>query len=305
MSATIATGPVIAAIDGSDVSGEVIQTAVRMASVLGRPAQVIYVVDSVGDKNGLAELADSTAAPGTEVPSNDELLFELVANALADVVEEEPELGAVVVERGLYSGLPALEILERAKDTSASALVLGRRGLGGFESLLLGSVSERVVTYADCPVVIVDADAMPGSGAVVVGVDGSTVSDVAAKWAAEFAAQSGSTLRTVVAWHEPALTRWGTGLAPEDLADIYGKDAERVAAAAIEKYRADYPNLTIDVVVERGPASKVLAEQACQPDVRLLVVGSHGHGAIASAFLGSTARKCIVKRTEVPVAVVH
>jgi len=305
MNTTDSTGPVIAAIDGSPVSSAVIQTAVRMAFSLGRPAQVIYVLDSLGDKKGLGVLVDSPETDNPGSASNDELLFELVAAALADAVDEDPDLGSVVVERGLYSGLPTLEILQRAKETSASALVLGRRGLGGFEALLVGSVSERVVTYADCPVVIVDADPMPASGVVVVGVDGSPVSDTAEMWAAEFAAQCGSTLRLVVAWHEPALTQWGTGLSAEELAAVYDADAQRVATAACDKCRDRYPNLSIDVIVDRGPASEVLASQAQRGDVRLLVVGSHGHGSIASAFLGSTAKKCLVKPTDVPVAVIH
>jgi nucleotide-binding universal stress UspA family protein len=305
MKTTIADGPVIAAIDGSDVSSSVIQTAVRMASTLGRRVQVIYVEDWLGDKAGLAAHADLTKTDVSGSRSNDELLFELVATALADAVKQDPDLASVVVERGLYSGLPTLEILQRAKDTSASALVLGRRGLGGFESLLVGSVSDRVVTYADCPVVVVDQDPLPPTGAIVVGVEGSPASEVAAMWAAEFASRAGSTLRAVVAWHEPTLSRWGAGLTAEDLAEMYGADAQRVAAAAIERCRQEYPDLSIDVIVERGPASEVLTAAARQTDVQLLIVGSRGHGSIASTFLGSTARKCLAISTDVPVAVIH
>jgi nucleotide-binding universal stress UspA family protein len=48
---------------------------------------------------------------------------------------------------------PALALLVAAE--GADLLVVGARGLGGFKSLLLGSVSQQVVQHAPCPVVIV------------------------------------------------------------------------------------------------------------------------------------------------------
>jgi nucleotide-binding universal stress UspA family protein len=56
------------------------------------------------------------------------------------------------VERVIASGLPADEILATAE--SADLIVIGARGLGGLERLLLGSVSERVLNHAPCSVLI-------------------------------------------------------------------------------------------------------------------------------------------------------
>lgn len=61
----------------------------------------------------------------------------------------------VAVERTLLEGGAASALLEVAQ--GADAVVLGRRGLGGFGSLLLGSVSDHVARYAPCPVVVVPA----------------------------------------------------------------------------------------------------------------------------------------------------
>ena len=57
------------------------------------------------------------------------------------------------IERRVVCDLPARALLDAAAD--ADLLVVGSRGLGGFQGLLLGSVSQQVVHHAPCPIVIV------------------------------------------------------------------------------------------------------------------------------------------------------
>jgi len=64
---------------------------------------------------------------------------------------------SVEVETLTVHGHAADVLLEHAAD--ATLLVVGRRGLGGFKSLLLGSVSQQVVQHATCPVVVVNQPA--------------------------------------------------------------------------------------------------------------------------------------------------
>ena len=61
------------------------------------------------------------------------------------------------VEALAEEGQPADVLLEQGAD--AGLIVVGRRGLGGFKSLLLGSVSQQVVHHAACPVVVVNQPA--------------------------------------------------------------------------------------------------------------------------------------------------
>jgi nucleotide-binding universal stress UspA family protein len=76
-----------------------------------------------------------------------ELLDQVVDRALADLGSPE-----VTVERTLAVGGPAMNLLDAGKH--ADLMVIGRRGLGGFKRLLLGSVSESVAHHSPCPVVI-------------------------------------------------------------------------------------------------------------------------------------------------------
>ncbi len=59
------------------------------------------------------------------------------------------------VTRSMPKGHPAAEILAAAAGFDADLIVVGARGLGGMKRLLLGSVSERVLRDARCPVLIV------------------------------------------------------------------------------------------------------------------------------------------------------
>lgn len=65
------------------------------------------------------------------------------------------ELTEVTVARHVAEGNAAACLLEASK--GAELLVVGKRGLGGFRGLLLGSVSQQCVLHAACPVVVVPA----------------------------------------------------------------------------------------------------------------------------------------------------
>jgi len=71
--------------------------------------------------------------------------------ALASVKKQHPSLEG---EASAVQGQAADVLLEQSRD--ATLIVVGRRGLGGFRSLLLGSVSQQVVQHATCPVVVVN-----------------------------------------------------------------------------------------------------------------------------------------------------
>ena len=94
--------------------------------------------------------------------------------------------------RSLYPDLPITTALQTAagpvpalieQTDDALLLVLGSRGKGGFRGALVGSTAVSLVAHARCPVAVVRGDA-PDSvprteGPIVVGIDGSEVSDAA------------------------------------------------------------------------------------------------------------------------------
>lgn len=73
----------------------------------------------------------------------------------AKVVKEAAEKEGVFVKAFVLSGKPADAIIETAKEKRADLIVLGSHGRTGLEKLLMGSVAERVIVLAACPVLVV------------------------------------------------------------------------------------------------------------------------------------------------------
>lgn len=72
---------------------------------------------------------------------------------LAATLPTEPTLGRIT--RMVVAGAPHLAILEYAEKTHADLIVMGTHGYGGVKQLLIGSVANRVLHQARCPVLMV------------------------------------------------------------------------------------------------------------------------------------------------------
>ncbi|MCA1668649.1 MAG: universal stress protein [Thermomicrobia bacterium] len=109
---------------------------------------------------GSAPFITVTAAAGAPVLSReswdalDRSAKSAAERAIGEVVAVVSDL-AMRVETMIRSGSPADEIVHTAETIGANLIVLGSRGHGEMRSVLLGSVSERVLHHAHCPVLIV------------------------------------------------------------------------------------------------------------------------------------------------------
>jgi universal stress protein A len=68
------------------------------------------------------------------------------------------------------SGLPWRQIIDTAREEDVDLIVIGTHGRGGLNRMLLGSVAERVVRQAPCPVMTVGPQARPTRGSVPLAV---------------------------------------------------------------------------------------------------------------------------------------
>jgi nucleotide-binding universal stress UspA family protein len=61
----------------------------------------------------------------------------------------------IALETDIAVGHPAEQIIHKAEISQIDLVILGRRGISMFEKWILGSISERVLRYAHCPVMVV------------------------------------------------------------------------------------------------------------------------------------------------------
>jgi len=124
---------------------------------------------------------------------------------------------------------------------------------------------------------------------IVVGIDGSSASTAALRWAVRQAQLTGASIDAVMAWQMPPSFAWisesATGVGD------YRRQAHRVVAEAIRQSHADEAGVKIEPWVQEGHPAHVLIEAS--RGAQLLVVGSRGHGGFASALLGSVSQNCI------------
>lgn len=147
------------------------------------------------------------------------------------------------------------------------------------------------------------------AGVIVVGVDGSSASREALRWAAEEARLRDARLVAIFAWtFVPPAPMAEPGMIPMPAMDFPGQlEAERKAAE--EELRSAvqgaFAESASPVEVERklveGDPAEVLEAEGSEAD--LVVVGSHGRSAIAAALLGSVS-KHVVDHARCPVVVV-
>lgn len=135
---------IVVGIDGSEASQRALEWAASEARLRGAQLRVIH--------SWLDVFVDGyfTAPAIYEREAIEQAGQEVLDKALASIPDGSPELR---VEGVLVHGQPEVVLLEEAKD--ADLLVVGSRGRGGFAGLLMGSVSQRVVHHAPCPVVVV------------------------------------------------------------------------------------------------------------------------------------------------------
>ncbi|HUZ20264.1 MAG TPA: universal stress protein [Acidimicrobiales bacterium] len=138
------------------------------------------------------------------------------------------------------------------------------------------------------------------AGRILVGVDGSSGSRRALRWATEEAARRGAHLDAVLVWRGPY--EFGRAIYAIPVHDKAVAEAarERLVETVSAVTGADAAVKVNPIVLEGDPAEALCALSA---EADLLVVGSRGHGGFTGLVLGSVSEKC-AHHSRCPVVIV-
>lgn len=288
---------VVVAVDGSAASNNAVRWAANTATKRDIPLRLAasYTMPQFLYAEGMVppqELFDDLQAETMEKIE--------AARTIAHETAPEIKIGHTIAE-----GSPIDMLLEMSHDVTM--LVLGSRGLGGLSGMVMGSVSSSVVAHAECPVVVVREDNPVNEdtkyGPVVVGVDGSEVSQKATEYAFAEASARGAELVAVHTWMDMQVQSSLAGLsaAQQQWEDVEAGQVQMLTerlAPLVE----EYPDVPLKKVIARDRPVRALTEQA--EGAQLLVTGSHGRGGFQGMLIGSTSR-ALLQSTPCPMMVVR
>lgn len=258
--APAAEGRVVVGVDGSASSMRALDMAAEEAGRRGATLEVVYAV----------EWPRRSRVPVTESD------LERMRAAGGAVLEEagkrahERVEGLRVVGQVHTDALPA-DVLVKASRTAALTVV-GTRGHGGFAGLLVGSVSLRVATHCEGPLLIVgESRDRPGPdhGTVLVGLH-TKADEPALRYGFEEAVRREVSLRVIHAWNQPRMP--GRLQLPLHEAKKAKSAAADLLRETVDPVSKDFPGVEVSAEEKSGSPAAVLIEESKTADVLAIAV---------------------------------
>ncbi len=295
---------ILVPVDFSECSRAAVDQAAWIARETGAELRLLHVwqqaaflAPDVGGSAHATSLAFSEAAHGS------------AQRQLSRFVEELLARGVAVKSAWCEKGLPSQVIIEQANGLGADLLVMGTHGLTGFEHALIGSVVEKVLRRAPCPVLSVRAG-LPGGfprdlRRMLVPVDYSDGSKLAVDAALCLARLLGALPTAVHVWDRPAWVSDTITVQTEGKQTSLGALILENEEAQMQDFLSSLPSSAGRLphrLLAGEPASAILKELD-DGGYDLCVVATHGRGGLRHLLLGSITEK-LVRLAKVPVLTV-
>ena len=140
--------------DGSDHADKAVAFAGDIASKYGAAIILLHVLSDPGSGRMPNELRELARLEHIRITEHD--IRQAGANELLHNAERQArEHGATKIQQAIEEGDPTRNILASAEAHGADLIVMGSRGLGDLQGLLLGSVSHKVGHLAKCTCITV------------------------------------------------------------------------------------------------------------------------------------------------------
>ena len=288
---------ILCPVDLSDESAHTIEHALAVARWFRSTITALHVCNPL-----VIPATDVTLVGGVPPVLTDEEIKDASEEVMACFASAPGGHAGVPLEVVVESGPPARQILARAKSLAPDLMVIGTHGHGGFQHLVLGSVAEKVLRQAACPVLTVPprtrATATLPFKRILCPVDFSDSSQAALDFALSIARQGDADLTIL------HVLEWPDALPPSrpvptlEFRDAAERDVRAMLAQLVPD--ADRQRCHPAIRLGEGKAYREILEVATEGRADLIVMGVHGRNPIDLMLFGSTTNQ-VVRRATCPV----
>jgi nucleotide-binding universal stress UspA family protein len=275
---------IIVGVDGSPASDAAVAWAAHDAVIRGIPLTLMHVENPAAPTWAQAPLLEELA--GWQEAEGRSIL----ANALKIAHDTAGDTVQIPINTELLFSATVPTLVDLSKDAD---------GRGALTRGLLGSVSSGLVRHAHCPVAVIHDDDSrmphPANAPVLVGIDGSPASELAAKIAFDEASRRHVGLIALHAWSDREMIE----LPGVDWSAVKAEE-ERLLAEALAGWQGRYPDVTVQKLLVCDRPARALVETS--DTAQLVIVGSHGRNLFTRTLLGSVSN-AVVQSVRMPVIV--
>jgi len=269
---------ILVPLDGSQLSQRALEPILELASRTG--AEVLLVRAPVSDTFGFASSEARQASLRNEVQT------------YLDMLRQSNEQAGLTIRTQLIEGDAAGAIVDVALQEHADLISMSTHGYSGLTRWVLGSVTEKVLRTASCPVWVVHTARTPRK--ILITLDGSALSETALEPGLALAQSLGAEvalLRTVPhVTVDGKLDEHERGLSRRFQEDLIDEAREYIYTRSISCARA---GLKIKPEVRIGAPADCILEYVETYDIDLIVMATHGRTGLKRWVYGSVTAKML------------
>jgi nucleotide-binding universal stress UspA family protein len=192
-------------------------------------------------------------------------------------------------------GKPFLEIIQVAKEENVDLLVVGTHGRAGVDRVMLGSVAERIVRKAGCPVMVIKGRKYTSFKRIIVPIVFSDCARKALEYAIATARSHNSRLTILHVYEESFVEPYVNAANSEEEAEKIMKEIEWANETKYDEFlkTIDLRGVEYDKLLIKGIPETEIVEVAMEQQADLVVMGTHGRAGIMHILIGSTAEEVV------------
>jgi nucleotide-binding universal stress UspA family protein len=281
-------GTIVIPLDGSALAEQALVYGSGIAERSGAPLLLLRIASVGADDSEMAECRDYLRKVGHDLPGR--------------------------IQMEVLRGHAAEKIVEASNEVVDPIIVMSTHGRGGLQRWMTGSVADKVVRTADCPVLLVRSGMeLPSQlelHSILVPVDGSEYSEFAVEYAAGLAQAFGSRIHLVRVVDTPSayamLSRHMETAVTGDILDEIIESMTREATEYVEQTaaRLSERGLRIKTQILEGYPGEQLIEYERRGFFQLVVMATSGRSGVSRIVFGSVAER-VLKMGRSPVMMIR